>query len=51
MDDKNKVGRRYLIFFGTVCILFIGILIFAYRLTKRANPVMLDEHGKVLATH
>lgn len=51
MDHRNQGGGRYLIFFGMVCALFIGILVFAYRLTKRANPVMLDEHGKVEATH
>ena len=50
MDDKTRVGRRYLMFFGAVCVLFIGILVVAYRLTKRANPIMLDEHGKVVAT-
>lgn len=50
MEDKNKVGRRYLIFFGLVCALFIGILAVTYRLTKRANPIMLDEHGKVVVS-
>jgi CHASE3 domain sensor protein len=50
MDDNRKVGRRYLIFFGVICVVFIGILGMAYRLTRRANPVMLDEHGKVSTT-
>jgi hypothetical protein len=27
--------------------LFIGILGFAYVETKKANPIFLDEHGKV----
>jgi len=31
-----------------VSVLFIGILIFAYVETKRANPQMLDEHGRLL---
>jgi hypothetical protein len=31
---------------GFVFALFIGILIFVYVVTKRANPIMLDEHGK-----
>jgi len=31
-----------------VSALFIGILIFAYVETKRANPQMLDEHGHLL---
>jgi hypothetical protein len=29
---------------------FIGILLVAYRLTRRANPVMLDEQGRVTST-
>lgn len=51
MDERAKVGRTYLMFFGAVCILFIGILVFTYRLTRRANPVMLDDHGKVVESH
>jgi len=31
-----------------VFILFIGILIFAYVETKKANPQMLDEKGHVV---
>jgi len=34
-------------FLGMVFVLFIGILVFAYIETKRANPVMLDEQGHV----
>ena len=26
--------------------LFIGILIFAYTVTKHTNPIYVDEHGK-----
>lgn len=29
-----------------VMALFIIILIFVWVVTKRANPVMLDEHGR-----
>jgi len=49
MDDKRKAGRPYLIFFASVCVLFIGLLIFVYRVTCKVNPVMLDEHGKTVA--
>ena len=28
--------------------MFIGILIFAYVVTKRTNPIFLDEHGRPL---
>jgi hypothetical protein len=31
---------------GFVMVLFIGILIFVYAVTKRTNPVVLDEQGK-----
>jgi hypothetical protein len=33
-------------FLGVVFVLFIGILVFCYVVTKRTNPVFLDEHGK-----
>ena len=35
-------------FLVLVSAIFIGILIFAYVETKRANPQMLDEQGHVL---
>jgi heme/copper-type cytochrome/quinol oxidase subunit 4 len=35
-----------LYFLGFVMAIFIGILIFCYVVTKRTNPVFLDEHGK-----
>lgn len=31
-----------------ISALFIGILIFAYVETKKANPEMLDEQGRVV---
>jgi len=36
-------------FLGFVFALFIGILVFCYAVTKRTNPVFLDEHGKPAA--
>ncbi|HTQ54391.1 MAG TPA: hypothetical protein VMI94_08025 [Bryobacteraceae bacterium] len=43
--------RPFLIFFlAFVSALFIGILIFVYVVTKQANPVMLDEHGRPTAS-
>ena len=35
-------------FLALVSALFIGILIFAYVETKRANPQMLDEQGPIV---
>ena len=37
-------------FLGFVFALFIGILIFTYVVTKRTNPVMLDQNGKPVAS-
>jgi len=37
-------------FLAFVSMVFIGILIFVYFVTKQANPVMLDEHGHVQAS-
>ena len=34
------------ILLGLVSALFIGILIVTYIVTKRANPIMLDEQGR-----
>jgi len=36
-------------FLGFVFVLFIGILVFCYAVTKRTNPVFLDEHGRPAA--
>ena len=36
-------------FLGVIFVLFIGILVFCYAVTKRTNPVFLDEHGKPAA--
>jgi len=41
---KKQAPLTY--FLGFVFVLFIGILIFCYVVTKRSNPVFLDEHGK-----
>jgi len=35
---------------GFASLLFIGILVVVYFITKQSNPVMLDEHGKPVAT-
>ena len=43
---RPKQGSPLLYFLGFVMLVFIGILVFAYVVTKRSNPVYLDEHGK-----
>jgi hypothetical protein len=37
---------NFKIFLGAIMALFIGILIVVYVITKQANPVLLDEHGR-----
>ncbi len=34
-------------FLTLVFVLFAGILVFIYQEAKKANPVILDEHGAV----
>jgi len=46
---SNRTGKKpapLAYFLGFVFVLFIGILIFCYVVTKRTNPIYLDEHGK-----
>ncbi len=34
---------------GFVFVLFLGILVFVYVVTKKTNPTILDEHGRPVA--
>jgi len=43
--QRPKQGSPLLYFLGFVMLVFIGILVFAYIVTKRTHPVYLDEHG------
>lgn len=45
MTTERKQGSPLLYFLGFVFCLFIGILIFAYMVTKKTHPVYTDEHG------
>jgi len=46
----RRSHRPALVYFlAFVFLLFIGILIFCYVVTKRTNPIYLDEHGKPVA--
>jgi len=46
----SRTRGIFLIYFlVTVMALFIGILIFVWVAAKKANPVMLDEHGRPIA--
>jgi len=46
---SRKQGTPLLYFLIFVFVLFIGILIFCYTVTKRANPVQVDLNGKPVA--
>ena len=45
----RKQATPLLYFLSFIFVLFIGILIFCYVVTKRTNPVFLDQHGKPVA--
>lgn len=46
---SRKQGSPLLYFLIFVFVLFIGILIFCYAVTKRTNPVQVDISGKPIA--
>ncbi len=43
---RPRQGSPLAYFLVLVSVIFIGILIFAYVVTKRSHPIYLDEHGK-----
>ena len=43
---RPKQGSPLLYFLVFISLVFIGILVFAYVVTKRTNPIYLDEHGR-----
>ncbi len=47
--NSRKRPAPLLYFLVFVFVLFIGILIFCYAVTKGANPVFLDSQGKPVA--
>jgi hypothetical protein len=48
--SARRPQRPVLVYFlAFVFFLFVGILLFCYAVTKRTNPVFLDEHGKPVA--
>ncbi|NWJ41954.1 MAG: hypothetical protein HXX12_13410 [Geothrix sp.] len=51
MTEPKKGGGSYLVMFGLISLLFITILVVAYRITRQANPIMLDDQGRPQPTH
>lgn len=45
MTETKKPRSYFPYFLGGICVLFIGIMLFVYQGAKKANPVMLNEHG------
>ena len=46
MTPDPKARSMYPLFFLGVGLLFIGILVFVYLGSRRANPEMLNEKGQ-----
>ncbi|MBS1791454.1 MAG: hypothetical protein JST85_27325 [Acidobacteria bacterium] len=42
----RQQGKILTFLLGLVFVIFIGILVTAYIIAKRANPILLDETGK-----
>lgn len=42
----RQQGKILTFLLGLVFMIFIGILVMAYVIAKRANPIILDETGK-----
>ena len=47
MAVRTKGGLKFPILFMVISAWFIGILCVTYYYTKKANPILLDEHGGV----
>jgi len=43
---RRKQTSPLMYVLALVGCIFIGILIFAYAVTKRTNPIYVDEHSK-----
>jgi len=48
---QNRKPAPLTYFLGLVFVLFIGILAFCYAVTKRTNPVYLDERGNPVSAN
>jgi preprotein translocase subunit SecG len=46
MSDAKKGGRAFLVMFWLMGLLFVTILGVVYVISKKANPIMLDDQGR-----
>lgn len=51
VEDSGRQGRTIRLALGLIFVLFIGILVTVAIVSKRANPIMLDENGRPVKTH
>ena len=51
MTEHKRGGAFFPMLFGGISLLFIAILIVAFFIAKKANPVMLDDQGRPQQTH
>ncbi|MEI6591994.1 MAG: hypothetical protein WCL47_02055 [Holophagaceae bacterium] len=45
MTEPKRMGKGFLALFGLIGLLFIAILIVVFQISRKANPVMLDDQG------
>jgi F0F1-type ATP synthase assembly protein I len=45
MTERKKGGTFFLALFGLIGLIFIGIMIVVFQVSRKANPVMLDDQG------
>jgi hypothetical protein len=50
-DRKPASPFFFPMFFGAIMLLFCGILVMSYVESKKANPIMLDEQGRIRESH
>jgi hypothetical protein len=46
MSDAKKGGRAFLAMFWLMGVLFVTILGVVYVISRKVNPVMLDDQGR-----
>jgi hypothetical protein len=51
MTAKAKSGVVYPLFFLAIGVLFVGLLVYVYLISRRVNPEMLNEKGQRIQAH
>ncbi len=49
--SARRRPAAFTLFLWFVMALFIGILVYVWVESKRANPILLDEHGHPVGQH